>query len=129
MALITSPGHAGEGEQARHVELGQRSDDVVHVAAGAEIAALAAQHHGLDVVGIGQIAEQVAQFGVGLEGQRVLAFGTVEADQRHAAFHAIAEVARLVGLEFCRLPGSSWGLPGRCFICFSSHDFATGDGD
>jgi hypothetical protein len=72
----------------------------VHVAAGAEVAALPAQYHGLDVVGIGQIAEQVAQFGVGVEGQRVLAFGTVERDQCHAAFHAIAEVPRLVGFEF-----------------------------
>ena len=43
-------GHAREGEQARHVHLGQRADDLVHVAARAEIAAGAGDHHGLDVV-------------------------------------------------------------------------------
>jgi hypothetical protein len=67
--------HAGEGQQAGHVELGQRADDLVHVAAGAEVLAGAGDDDGLDVVGIGQRAEQVAQLGVGIEGQRVLALG------------------------------------------------------
>jgi hypothetical protein len=41
-------GHAREFQQARHVHFDQRSDDLVHVAAGAEIAARAAQHDHLD---------------------------------------------------------------------------------
>ena len=49
-------GHAREGEQARHVvlalHLDQRTDDLVHVAAGAEIAAGAGDHDVLDAVGI-----------------------------------------------------------------------------
>ena len=36
-------GHAGEGEQALHVAADQRADDVVHVAAGAEVAAVRAE--------------------------------------------------------------------------------------
>ena len=34
-------GHAREAQQAAHVHLGQRADDVAHVAAGAEVALLA----------------------------------------------------------------------------------------
>ena len=72
-------GHAREREQALHVALGQRRDDLVHVAAGAEIAAGTGQHHRLDVVAGRQVAEGVAQLGVGVEGQRVLPLGPVRA--------------------------------------------------
>ena len=41
-------GHAREVEQFRHAHFGERGDDVVHVAAGAEIAAGAGEHHRLD---------------------------------------------------------------------------------
>jgi hypothetical protein len=62
-------------EQLGHLHLHQRADDLVHVAAAAEVAAGAGEDHGLDVGGVDQLAEQVAQFAVGLEGQRVLAVG------------------------------------------------------
>ena len=41
-------GHPGEVEQARHRPLGQRADDLVDVAARAEIAAGAGDDHRLD---------------------------------------------------------------------------------
>ena len=46
-------GHAGKGEQAFHVPLEQRPDDVVDVPAGAEIAAIGRDDHGFDVVSVG----------------------------------------------------------------------------
>jgi len=64
-------GHAREGEQARHVvlahHLDQRADDLMHVAAGAEIAASAGDHDVLDLVGVLQVAEEIAQLGIGFE--------------------------------------------------------------
>ena len=47
-------GHPGEGEQALHVAADQRADDVVHVAAGAEVAAVRAEDDDVDVVGVGR---------------------------------------------------------------------------
>ena len=46
--------------------LDQRADDFVHVAAGAEVAARAGDHHALDRVRIDEVAERVAQLGIGL---------------------------------------------------------------
>ena len=73
-------GHVGEIHQLRHLHLRQRPDDLVHVAAGAEIAAGAGDDHHLDVGCILQRAEQVAQLRIGLEGQGVFAFRAVERD-------------------------------------------------
>ena len=47
-------GHAREFEQAVIVHLGQRADDFVDVAAGAEIAARAADHDHLHLAGVGR---------------------------------------------------------------------------
>ena len=84
--------HAREGEQARHVvlalHLDQRTDDLVHVAAGAEIAAGADDHDVLDTVGILQVAERVAQLGIGFQRQRILPFRPVQGDGRHLAVDA-----------------------------------------
>ena len=44
-------GHPGEGEQALHVAVDERADDVVDVAAGAEVAAVGAEDDDVDVVG------------------------------------------------------------------------------
>ncbi len=66
-------GHARERQQLLHVHGDQRADDLVHIAAGAEIAAVGQEHDGVDIVGVGQGAEGVAQLGIGLEGQRILA--------------------------------------------------------
>ena len=89
--------HAGELQQLGHAHLRQRADDVVHVAAGAEVATLARQHHHLHVGGVAQAVEQVAQLGVAVEGERVLAFRAVERDGGHAGGVAgPAEMLRLV---------------------------------
>ena len=85
-------GHAREGEQALHVHRDERADDVVHVAAGGEIAAVRGEDDGLHVVGIGERAEGVAELGVALEGERVLPLRPVERDDRDRALHAPAEV-------------------------------------
>ena len=53
-------GHARESEQLLCVHGDQRADDLVHVAAGAEIAAVGQEHHGVDVVGISELAKRVA---------------------------------------------------------------------
>ena len=69
----------------------QRLDDLEHVAARGEIAAGAGQHDRANVGGVDEIAEQVAQFRVAVEGQRVLALGPVEPDGRDAAILADLE--------------------------------------
>jgi hypothetical protein len=89
-------GHARERQQAGHVELGERANDVMHVAARAKVLTRAIQYHGLDVVGVGQRAEQLAQLGVRIEGERVLALGPVEGQRGHAARDGEHEVACLV---------------------------------
>ena len=50
-------GHAREGEQPLHVARQQRADDVVHVAARREVAAVRRDDDRLDVVGGGERAE------------------------------------------------------------------------
>ena len=77
-------GHAGEFEQALHIHLHQRPDNIVHIAAGTEIAPIGAKDHGFDVVGIGEGAETVAKFGITVERQRVLALRAVERNDRNA---------------------------------------------
>ena len=64
--------------------LRQRSDDLVHVAAGAEVAAGAGEHDGAERLRRREVAEAIAQFGVELERQRVLALGPIERDGRDA---------------------------------------------
>ena len=40
-----------------------------------------------------ELAEQIAQFGIGIEGQWILALGTVQHDRAHAVADGPAEVA------------------------------------
>ena len=90
--------HACEFQQLGHRHFGQRANDVVHVAARAEVAALARHHHHLDVGRVAQAVEQVAQLAIAVEGERVLALGSVEADGADAVRVAVpGEVFRLVG--------------------------------
>ena len=79
----------------------QRLDDLEYVAARAEVAARAGQHDGAHVGGVGEIAEEVAQFRVALEGQRILALRAVQANRRDAPVLAclVMEVASLIVLE------------------------------
>ena len=51
-------------------------------------------HDGLDVLGIDQVAERVAQLGVGFERERILALGPVERDRRDLAVELPEEVLR-----------------------------------
>ncbi len=81
-------GHAREGEQAFYVHGDQRADDVAHVATGAKVSAIGGEHHGLDVVGIGQGTERVAQLGIGFECEWILPLRPIELDDGHRTFHA-----------------------------------------
>jgi hypothetical protein len=76
------PGHACELEQARGIPMGERTDDLVDIAAGTEILSRARQHDGANAAFRGQRGEQREQFSVGVERQRVLAFRPI---QRHDA--------------------------------------------
>src|SRR5258708_6170478 len=101
----------------RQLHLDQRPDDLVHVAARAEIAAGAGHHHGADLAHIGELAEQVAELGVAREGQRVLALRPVERDRRDRSVDRPAEMRgrEALGAEggehdrFLSLIGSSGG--------------------
>ena len=90
------PGHAGEFEQALHIHLHQRPDNIVHIAAGTEIAAIGTEDHRLDIVGIGEGAETIAKFGITVERQRVLAFRAIERDDRNAVLAVPFEMGGLV---------------------------------
>ena len=87
-------GHAREHQQLGRLQLDQRADDLVHVAARAEVAAGALHDDAMHVAGVAQLAEQVAQFGVGREGQRVLALGPVQRDDADAVLDLPGEVLR-----------------------------------
>jgi len=84
--------HARELEQPTHVHLGERTDDLVHVAAGAEVAAGAGEHHCLDLGHVGELAKEIAHLGVRLEGQRILALGAVQRKRCHLAVDLETEV-------------------------------------
>ena len=74
-----------ELEQAGGVHFGQRADDLVDVAARTEIAARAGQDDALARSRVAvERAERVAQLGIAVEGQRILALGPVERDRRDA---------------------------------------------
>ena len=78
-------GHAGEFEQADRIHLDQRTDDLEHVAAGTEIAALAGEDERLDLIVTRSGAENAGDLGIALEGERVLAVRPVERQRRKLA--------------------------------------------
>ncbi len=125
IALTRSPVMPGEIEQVRHRHLGQRLDDLEHVAAGAEIAARARQHDGAHVAGLGELAEQIAQFRIAFEGQRVFLLGPVQRDGRDASVGVglEAKMLRLVILEGPLL------VLHRILSSSPCHNFAAGDRD
>ena len=67
--------HAREILQFRRAHARERSDDVVHVAAGAEVSTGPRDHDGFDVARQRKRAKQVAEFRIRLEGQGILALG------------------------------------------------------
>jgi hypothetical protein len=60
------PGHSGKGEEIVHLHARQRLDDLEHVASRAKISARSDQNDRPDIGGVDKVAEQVAEFGVGL---------------------------------------------------------------
>ena len=91
--------HPCESQQIFHIHFGQRPDDFVHIASGAEIAPRSSDDHNIDVGGICQITEQVSQFCVGIEGQRVFAFGSIESNGGNPALALPQEVPCFVAGE------------------------------
>src|SRR6185437_13382352 len=88
-------GHAGEANEAAAVHLRQRADDLVDVAARAEIAARAADHDDLHMIAVVELVEGGAQFLIAFEGQRVLLLRPVESDGRDAVLELPLEMLRL----------------------------------
>ena len=72
--------HPCETEEFGHIHLRQRPYDLMHVAAGAEIATRPAQDHHLDFVHVHEVAEGVAQLGIRLERERILLLRPVQGD-------------------------------------------------
>src|SRR5215469_2803388 len=71
----------------------------MHVAAGAEIVSRAGHYDCLDVLGVGHGAKQIAQFGVGIEGERVLSRRTIQRDRRDPAGSLVVEMPAGVACE------------------------------
>src|SRR5579863_6018308 len=69
----------------------------MHVAARAEIAAIGQEDDSFDVLGVGQRAKRVAEFGVGFECERIFPVGPVELNHRDGAVHAPKEIHRFQG--------------------------------
>jgi len=57
-------GHAGEFQKLRHLHLGQRADDFMHITTRAKITAGAGDDHRINILGVVELAEGVAQLGV-----------------------------------------------------------------
>ena len=91
--------------QFGRLQLHQRADDLVHIAAGAEVVARAHQHDGLHVVRPLELVEQVAQLSIRIERERVLALGAVERDGGDTALHAPQKVLGLIARERATVAG------------------------
>jgi hypothetical protein len=63
--------------------------------------ARAREHHGAHVARVHQRAKQIAQLRVGLEGQGILALGSIELDEADAVGHAPLEVHGLISARSC----------------------------
>jgi MFS family permease len=115
-------GHAREGEKAIGVavllHLDQRADDFMHVAAGAEIAAGACEDDGLDGFVVDQLAKEIAQLAVGVEGERIFSLRPVQRDD--------ADLALNVPLEMLGLVGARVKLAHYFFLEFALHRTAAG---
>jgi hypothetical protein len=80
----------------------------VHVAARTEVAARALDHDAVHIGGVAQLLEQVAQFGVRRESQRVLAFRPVQRDEADAVLDFPGEVLGRVASQ-CHAVASGQG--------------------
>jgi hypothetical protein len=88
--------HARKGQQRRHGHLGQGPDDVMDVAPGTKVLPRAGEDHCLHLAGQRQRAEQVAQLGVGIKSEGILALGPVQGQRGDPAVHVKGKVARVV---------------------------------
>ncbi len=95
-------GHPVEVEQFAGVHGQGGADDVVDVAAGAEAAALAAEHEGPYGTVAGQLRKEIAQVGIGTEGEGVELLGAVEGDGRDAVVEGEAQIPPLLGFGAVR---------------------------
>ncbi len=85
-------GHPVEVQELGGVHGEGGADDLVDVSAGAEAAALAAQDEGAHGSLAGEFGEEIAQVGVGAEGERVDLLGAVEGDGGDAVLPGDPEV-------------------------------------
>ena len=83
----------------------------MHVPAGAEVAAGAADGDGADIPAVAQALEQIPQLGIGIEGEGVLALRAVQGDAPNPVGDAPLEVLRLVIGEIASLHGRCSGFP------------------
>ena len=109
-------GHAREHQQLGRLQPNQRADDLVHVTARAEVVAGADQHDGMHVGRVLERAEQVAQLGIRVEGQRVLAVGAIQCEGCDAVAHLPLEMRRAVAEERLAVAGDQRRVDavGRC---------------
>ena len=94
--------------------LHQWADDLEHVAAGRKIAAGAGDDDGLHLLVHRAGAEEIRQFAVALEGQRIFALGTVQGHGGDAVDHGQQEMLRRIIGQRQRdgIGGTaSWDLP------------------
>ena len=97
--------HAREHQQFGRLQLHERTDDLVHITAGAEVVARTGQHDGFDVIRPLELMEQVAQLGIRIERERVLALRPVERDGGNTAFHAPQEMLGLITRQRAAVAG------------------------
>ena len=84
--------HPGEVEQLARAHPLQLADDLLDVTAGAEAAAFSGEDEDARVAAVRQLAEQVAEVGVDVEGERVQLVGARERDRRDAVLEREVEV-------------------------------------
>ena len=71
----------------------------MHVATRAEVAAGASQYDGADLVGVSQTCEDVPQFFVDLERERILALRPIQSNRGHSPADLPADLGRVPSAE------------------------------
>lgn len=107
------PGHPVEVEQLGGVHGEGGADDLVDVAAGAEAAAVAGQYQGPYGLLPGEFGEQVAQVGVGAEGEGVELLGAGEGDGGHTVGDLAPQMPPVGGVGGGAGEGTHDGRPPR----------------
>ena len=78
---------ARETQEALHVHLRERADDLVYVASGTEVVSGAGDDHRVHVFRVYEVAERIANLDIGVERQRVFALRMIEREGRHGAVY------------------------------------------